>query len=211
MRRHGGFTLIELLVAAAILIALLAALGQYLVTSTRAYRASSEATVRIQDAEALQQVLQYELQRAGYQGVDEGYASNTLDASGGGATTTVIIDIGASSHELEARYYETDERFLATGDSGLRNVRFFVEDGVMYRDDGTTTDALAVAGTITAMQATTFIARNGLSTAIESTATPVPDPLAAIGVRLNFDDGSSWEFPVGFVASQDVSIVSGGG
>lgn len=211
MRRRSGFTLIELLLAGTILVLILGALGRYLVASTGAYQAASNAAVRIQDAETLQQILQYELQRAGYRGVDAGYDTNALDASGGGSDTTVIIDVASSSHVIESRYYETDERFLATGDSGLRNVRFFVGDGVLYRDDGTTTNALAVAGSVTALRATTLIARNGLTTLVDGESTVVPDRLAAIGVLLEFADGSSWEFPVGFVAAQDVSIVNSGG
>ncbi len=208
-RTTAGFTVTELLIASLILVIVLAALGRYIASSTRAQQASSDATVRIQDAEALQQILQYELQRAGYRGVDELYASRDLDASVGTSDTTVIIDVSGPSHVLEARYYETDERFLAAGDTGLRNVRFFVSDGLMFRDDGTTTDPLAVAGTIASMRATTLIARNGLPTIIDGPATEIPDRLAAIGIRLDFTDGSSWEFPVGFVAAQSLEIVGG--
>lgn len=109
-----GFTLIELLVASAIMAIILGALGNLFVSTRDAYRANEEATALQQTADAVGQLLTYEIGLAGYRGSDNNASTRTFTTPVvfgllSFPATTLQIETGLSAStpdEVYVSYYE---------------------------------------------------------------------------------------------------------
>jgi prepilin-type N-terminal cleavage/methylation domain-containing protein len=199
---RAGLSLVELLVVMAIFVVVLAALGGLFASSTRAYVVTSERSEALQDAEAVIQLIRYELALAGYRGVGVDYdRAFTLD---GAADETVRVERGDDSDVLTVRYFE--DRYLGGGDTGERRVSFRVdpETETLVREErrtvgGTVTTELLV-GNISDLRVTELVgpdrSRVDVGEVIAGTAVE-PDSLAGLIVVVDFSDGRVWEFMVG--------------
>ena len=130
VRGSAGTTLIELLVAGAIFVVLLGALGAMLTTSLTAYRVTSQQSEVLQDVESVEQLLRFELGRAGFRGTGETEYLRSFDTcsadwpslgSGAGCATLIIerlsdaLSVEGVQDAVTVRFFE-DGRFVAEGD-----------------------------------------------------------------------------------------------
>ena len=128
VRGSAGTTLIELLVAGAIFVVLLGALGAMLTTSLTAYRVTSQQSEVLQDVESVEQLLRFELGRAGFRGTGEteylrSFYECSADwpslGSGAGCATLIIERLSDASSGVQdavtVRFFE-DGRFVAEDD-----------------------------------------------------------------------------------------------
>lgn len=205
MRGRGaraGLSLVELLVVMAIFVVVLAALGGLFASSTRAYTVTSERSEALQDAEAVIQLIRYELALAGYRGIDVDYDRPfTLD---GGVDETLTVERGDESDVLTVRYFE--DRYLGSGDTGERRVSFRVdpETETLVRQErrtvgGTVTTELLV-GNIRDLRVTELVGPDRSRVSVDDViaGTEVePDSLAGVIVVVDFSDGRVWEFMIG--------------
>lgn len=205
MRGRGaraGLSLVELLVVMAIFVVVLAALGWLFASSTRAYTVTSERSEALQDAEAVIQLIRYELALAGYRGIDVDYDRPfTLD---GGVDETLTVERGDESDVLTVRYFE--DRYLGSGDTGERRVSFRVdpETETLVRQErrtvgGTVTTELLV-GNIRDLRVTELVGPDRSRVSVDDViaGTEVePDSLAGVIVVVDFSDGRVWEFMIG--------------
>jgi len=198
-----GFTLIELLVAAAIFIVLLGALTGLFVSSSRAYQRTGEASLAIQDEEAILQLLRYEFALAGYFGLgsDSGPAEGTQ--------TLTIIRTG-DSDIITIRYVE-DEHVPSGPEQ--REVTFSVDPttGMLVRSEPGTVDQEMVGG-VELLHVMGYIRRDRGIVPVTSEACngycEVPQALAGLLLRVAFGDGSEWQFPVGLYNPQVIGGAS---
>ena len=136
LRGSAGTTLIELLVAGAIFVVLLGALGAMLTTSLTAYRVTSQQSEVLQDVESVEQLLRFELGRAGFRGTGETEYLRSFDTcsadwpslgSGAGCATLIIerLSVEGVQDAVTVRFFE-DGRFVAEGDDcdGQRAVTY---------------------------------------------------------------------------------------
>lgn len=195
--RRGGFTIIELLVAATIFILLLAALTGIFVNSSRAYRRTSDVSVAMQDAEAVLQLLRYEFALAGYYGLGSDHRPPA------GTETLSIVRVG-DSDEVTIRYVE-DEYVAGTAEERVVTFRVDPTNRMLVRIEPGTLDQEMVAN-VAQLEVLGYIRRDRVVEPVESEICggpcPMPQALAGVLLRVAFDNGAEWQFPVGLYNPQ---------
>lgn len=197
----------EMLVVMGIFVIVLAALGAFFTSSTRAYAVTSERSEALQDSEAVVQLLRYEIALAGYRGIGVDYdRAFTLD---GAALESVIVERDADTDVLTIRYFE--DRYLASGDSGERRVSFSVdsETDTLVREErrvvgGAVTTELLV-GNIRDLRVLDLVAPDRTRVSVADIIDEVelePDRLSGLIIVVDFTDGRRWEFMVGLTNPQ---------
>ncbi len=224
--RHArsGVTLVELLIVTALFLLLLGFLTSMFAGTTRAYRVTSERSEAIQDAEAVLQLIRYDLGRAGFRGVEDGAFDRTFanclnsdlannDLGSGASCQTVRVDIDAAGDggdRITVRYFET--RFIGGG-TGERVIAYSVDsdESALLRREGDQ-EGLLLVGNIERLRVLDFVDRSrepfALSTLVD--LQPVEGgsdgerlwpnglrELAGLNVEVTFLDGSVTEFLVG--------------
>lgn len=207
VRPRSGITVVELLVAAAIFLVFLGAAGSVFISSLRAQRVGEEQSLRIQETEAVIQLINYEVGLAGYRGTVD-----VQDFSDSGADT-IRVTLGTSgSDRLRIRFFE-DPDFLPASDDGEREVEYRVGDGELVRElVGSGTPEVLVGG-VTSMKVVEFIGRDlqVVDAAVaEADPSTLPSEIAGVRITVEFDDGSSWTFLVGLYNRQQVTVVGEG-
>lgn len=199
----------------AIFVLLLAALGGLFASSTRAYSVNAERSEALQDAEAVVQLLRYELALAGYRGVGTDFdQAFTLDA---GAAETVAIERGTDSDVITIRYFE--DRYLGGGgDTGERRVSFSVDldEGTLVRSElrsgGAEVSTGLLVGNVLDLRVLSLVAPDGSTVSVEDIlvdeTTVAPDRLAGLLLAVDFIDGRVWEFMVGLTNPQVFTVGS---
>jgi Tfp pilus assembly protein PilW len=124
MKKILGFSLVEMLVAGAILSILLLVLTNLFVSSNKASKRVDELSDQQQQAQAARQILQYELNLAGYKGTDTGFASRTFGSDNKSIKITKSSS-GSVPDTLEVRYYE-NRTYTANNSTTLRSVVFSI-------------------------------------------------------------------------------------
>lgn len=191
-QKQSGFTLVELLVAIAVLGILLAVLGQIFVSGARAYRATEAVTDRQQEASVASQILTYEIGLAGYKGTNENDHTKPLNR-------TFLIEKGTDGNDAVTVFYYEDRDFGADALAGLHETRFYVQDGILYRQEEQESGKPVVHG-IQKLTVTSLIERGG-GEIIPVPGVAVPSDLAALNIQLTFVSATGefvWRFPVGF-------------
>ena len=221
-RALQGLTLIELLVVTAIFLLLLGFLGSMFVGTTRAYRVTSERSEAIQDAEAVLQLIRYDLGRAGFRGVEDGAFNRSFsgctsanleanDLGSGAACQTVRVDLdeaGAGGDLITVRFFET--RFLGGGD-GERVITYSVDtdENALLRQEGVQEGRLLV-GNIARLKVLDYVDRSREAYALtDLRGLPLAGldgerqwpaglrELAGLNVEVTFVDGAVTEFLIG--------------
>lgn len=186
-RRTQGFTLVELLIAAAILVTLLGMLGSIFLGSQRAYRTNEGVSNERQNAQALTELLQYEVGLSGYRCVDSvGSATGRVFS---GSPLTVVDGAGGTPDRVTVRYYE--DRFTG-GACDLKTVTFYVEDAILWRSAGTAAEP-AVNGVVD-LQVSSWLDKSNVQfnvpTSSANLARPNDRDLAGLGLTLVLEDSS---------------------
>jgi len=206
-RRRGGFTIVELLIAASIFIVFLAAVTGVLTSSLRAHRVGEAQSLRIQETEAVVQLINYEVGLAGYTGTvsPQEFSNPTAD--------TIRVTLGSgTSDRIRIRFFE-DPDFLAPLDDGERNVEYRVDGDSLVRQVVGSTLVEELVGGVDALTVVAFIGRELQVVPVETVRadpTTLPGEIAGVRLTVDFNDGSSWTFLVGLYNRQRVSVIEGG-
>lgn len=209
---NAGFTLVELLVTAAIFIMVLGALGGLLVSSTRAYEVNAVRSEALQDSEAVLQIMRYEVGLAGYRGLGAATFDRPFTM---GAPETVEVRRLAAGDELTVRYFE--DRYVAAGDSGERQVTFRVNAGTatlerVERRPGMGTAGVTelLVGNIESMTVLDLVDpdRERVSVTDLLGGSASPSALAGLHFLVTFVDDTEWEFLIGLTNPQIFAVRS---
>ena len=216
---RSGVTVIELLIVTAIFVVVLAALGAMLTSSLTAYRVTSERSEAIQDAESVEQLLRYEIGRAGFRGVTDDEFGRSLARcpavwprlGTGVECASVIVERfvdadGLPQDAVTVRFFEDGE---FSGQSDEMMVSYSVDAGASalqrtLLDPEKPTEVIGevqlLVGNVQRLEVTHFIDRDRTFFRLQDviSGNGGPQTLAGAYLTVTFVGGTSGNYLIGF-------------
>lgn len=192
MQQRQGLTILELLVAAAVLIVMLALLGQLFIGSRTAYQVIEDRSEERQILQTAVELLKYEVGLAGYRCTDSDAGDRVF------ATDPLTVDKGAAgaSDTVIVTYYE--DRFVSGAScDGPRTVTFSISnDAELVREvSGGDSEPEVVARGVEHLEVTHWLNKAG-SQFVDPTRPP-NSTLSGIKIGLTFESGDAQTVTIG--------------
>ena len=211
MKKTFGFSLVELLIAGAIFGIVLTVLTNLFISSSRASERVDELSDQQQEAHATRQVLQYEIDLAGYRGTlndttATGSSARLLTNRTFASSTVAMIRRSSSSQPdtLTIRYYE-DRNYNDSDTPVLRTVTFSIgsDQGVssLFRqqDSGT---AVAIIPNVTNLKIADYVLYD------DTKAVTASNNLAGLELDITYANQQTDTLLVTFQNAQTVSVTN---